>query len=167
MKNIFIVVIFVLGFVFGIFFTGITLNLTAQNFLIKEVVSPYDFEKTVNVITNRIKLNPNWHVVNMIDQDAEVQKYGGKAIGKTAIIQYCSGKYASEMLLDDSRKKMAIFMPKTIAVYEKNNGKVYIALSNGAFMGKIFNEKTGDIIEKVSLEVEGIMNFMNFKFNAF
>lgn len=157
----------VFGLLAGIVFTGITINLSAGKMMIKEMKSPYDFEKTVETIVNRVNSAPGWHVVTVIDQNKEVQAHGGKAIGKYNIIQYCSGKYSSEMLSADNRKIIGAMLPKNLAVYEKSDGQVYVATSNGAVMGKLFGGETESIIERVSLEVEGILSFMNFKFSLF
>jgi uncharacterized protein (DUF302 family) len=168
MKTKLVAIVFtVFGLLAGIIFTGIVINLSAGRMMIKEMKSPYDFEKTVETIVNRINSAPEWHVVAVIDQNKEVQAHGGKAIGKYNIIQYCSGKSSSEMLSSDDRKMIGAMLPKNLAVYEKTDGQVYIATSNGAVMGKLFGGETESIIERVSLEVEGILSFMNFKFSLF
>jgi len=166
-KNVFLLATFVLGVFFGVIFTGLSINFTSSNFMIKEVLSPYDYDKTIEVLVNRINNTPGWGIVAVIDQNAAVKKTGGSDIGKLSIIQYCSGKYSSEMLRVDSRKRIAVFMPKSFAVYEKSNGKVYIALSNVALIGKLFDKETAGIIERVSLEVERMLSFINFKFSLF
>lgn len=153
-----------LGLILGIIFTGITINISAGRMMIKEMKSPYDYEKTISVITERINLKAGWHVVGVIDQNKEVQASGGKSIGKYSIIQYCNGKYSSQMLIEDEQKRIGTMMPKTLSVYEKSDGQVYVSTANGAVMGKLFDSKTEAIIERVSLEVEDIMRFMNFKF---
>jgi len=161
------IVFAVFGLLAGIVFTGIAINLSAGKMMIREMKSPYDFEKTVETIVNRVNSAPGWHVVTVIDQNKEVQAHGGKAIGKYNIIQYCSGKYSSEMLAADNRKTIGAMMPKNLVVYEKSDGQVYVATSNGAVMGKLFGGETESIIERVSLEVEGILSFMNFKYSLF
>lgn len=168
MKTKFTALIFLIfGFILGITFTGISLNISAGQMMIKEMKSPYDFEKTVETIVERINNKQGWHVVTVIDQNKEVQLHGGKAIGKFNIIQYCSGKYSSEMLMADNRKPMGAMLPKNLAVYEKTDGQVYVSTSNGAVMGKLFGGETAEIVEKVSLEVEDMLRFMNFKFTVF
>jgi len=168
MKTKLIAIVFtVFGILIGVIITGITINLSAGRMMIKEMKSPYDFEKTVETIVNRINDAPGWHVVTVIDQNKEVQAHGGTAIGKFNIIQYCSGKYSSEMLSSDDRKMIGAMLPKNLAVYEKSDGQVYLSTSNGAVMGKLFGGETEDIIERVSLEIEGILRFMNFKFSLF
>jgi len=160
-------ILLVFGFLLGILFTGVSVNLAAPRLLIKEVHSPYDFEKTVRVIRERIAASPNWHLVEVYDQNAEVTAHGGAPIGRMAIIKYCSGRYASDMLKADDRKQLAAMMPKGIAVYENSRGEVLIAMSNGLVMGKLFGGEVGRIVEEVSREVEQIMGFMNFKFSTF
>ena len=157
----------IFGLLIGVIITAITLNLSAGKMMIKEMKSPYDYEKTVSTIVNRINSAKEWHVVTVYDMNEEVTKNGGKPIGNYSIIKYCSGKYASEMLMSDDRKTMGAMMPKAFAVYEKADGQVYVATSNGAVMGKLFGGETETLIEKVSLEVEGMLRFMNFKFSVF
>jgi len=168
MKTKLIAIVFtILGFLVGIIFSGITINLSAGNMMIKEMVSPYDYNKTIETIVNRINAMPEWHTVTVYDMNKEVTENGGKPIGKYSIIKYCSGKYASEMLMADNRKPMGAMMPKAFAVYEKADGQVYVATANGAVMGKLFGGETETLIEKVSLEVEEMLRFMNFKFSLF
>jgi len=157
----------VIGALAGMLFAGIALNLSAGRMMIKEIKSPYDYEKTIETIVNRVNSMDEWHIVTVYDMNKEVVENGGKPIGKYSIIKYCSGKYASEMLMSDERKPMGAMMPKAFAVYEKSDGQVYLATSNGAVMGKLFGGETETLIEKVSLEVEDMLRFMNFKFSIF
>lgn len=166
-KYLLVIVTLTFGFLAGIIFSGIAVSISSGEMMIKEMKSPYDFEKTVSTITDRINSKDGWHVVSVIDQNNEVQSDGGKAIGRFEIIQYCNGKYSSEMLVADERKKTGIMMPKTFAVYEKSDGQVFVSTMNGTVMGKIFGGETEKIIEKVSLEVEDIMRFINLKFSLF
>jgi len=161
------IVFTVFGALAGIIFTAVTLNLSAGRMMIKVMKSPYDYEKTIETIVNRVNSMAEWHIVTVYDMNKEVIENGGKPIGKYSIIKYCSGKYASEMLMSDDRKPMGAMMPKAFAVYEKSDGQVYLATSNGAVMGKLFGGETETLIEKVSLEVEDMLRFMNFKFSIF
>lgn len=168
MKNKSIAIIFtIFGILAGILFSGIALNLSAGKMMLKEIKSPYDYDKTVQTIVSRVDAMPEWHVVTVYDMNKEVTEHGGKPIGKYAIIKYCSGLYASEMLSADDRKVLGAMMPKAFAVYEKSDGQVYVATANGAIMGKLFGGETETIIERVSLEIEEVLRFLNFKFTVF
>lgn len=155
------------GFLLGIIFTATVISISSGEMMVVEMKSPYDFEKTVNVISQRINDRVGWHVTDVIDQNQEVISSGGSPIGNFKIIKYCSGVYSSEMLKADDRKKMGNMMPKSFAVYEKSDGQVYVSTMNGAVMGKIFGGETERIIEEVSLEVEQMMRFMNLKYSLF
>ncbi|WP_461630686.1 DUF302 domain-containing protein [Labilibaculum euxinus] len=167
MKNITIIASILLGFTLGILFTGITLSISSGEMMIKEFKSPYNFEKSVEIITNRINAKEGWHVTNTIDQNKEIIDNGGKGIGKYAIIKYCHAKFSERMLKEDNRKKIGNMMPKSFAVYEKADGQVFISTMNGAIMGKIFGGEIENIIEEVSLEVEDMMRFIHLKYSLF
>ncbi|MBN2778775.1 MAG: DUF302 domain-containing protein [Bacteroidales bacterium] len=155
----------IFGFILGIVFTGITVSYSAGEMMIKEIKSPLDYDKTIETIVYRLENSQKWHVVEVYDMNQEVIKHGGEPIGRLSIIKYCSGPYASEMLKSDDRKKLAAMMPKAFAVYEKENGEVFVSTANGAVMGKLFGGETEEIIERVSVEIEQVLSFMNFKFS--
>jgi len=155
------------GFIAGMIFAGVSISVSAKYAMLTEMKSPYDHGKTVEMIVDRIPHQKGWHVVSVIDQQKEISDNGGLPIGKFTIIKYCSGAFASEMLGADDRKKLGAMMPKTFAVYEKSDGQVYVSSANGLIMGKLFGGETERIIERVSLDVEEMLRFMNFKFSVF
>ena len=164
MKNkITIIVTLVFGFLVGIIFTAVFMSVSVDDMMMKELKSPYDFDKTVEVLSQRINTAEGWHVTEVIDQNNEIVENGGTAIGNYKIIKYCHGGFASKMLGSDERKKIGNMMPKSFAVYEKADGKVYISTMNGAVMGKLFGGEIETIIEEVSLQVEGMLRFVNYK----
>ncbi|MCK5782658.1 MAG: DUF302 domain-containing protein [Flavobacteriales bacterium] len=166
-KKILVIVSVLGGLVFGAFFTGLVFNISSEKMMLMEIKSPYEFDKTVEVISNRINNKDGWIVTNVVDQNKSVIDGGAAPIGKFKIIKYCSAEFSSDMLIDDSRKKIGVMMPKSFAVYEKSNGQVYISTANGGIMGKLFGSEASEILEKVSLDVEEIMSFVNLKFNTF
>ena len=135
--------------------------------LVKEFISPFDFDKTVKVMAERINGADGWHVTEIIDQNEEVKNHGGYDIGNFKIIKYCHGGYSAKMLDNDDSKKIGNMMPKTFAVYEKSDGQVFVSTMNGGIMGKLFGGEIEEIIEDVSLEVEGMMRFINLKYTLF
>ncbi|MEZ5072501.1 MAG: DUF302 domain-containing protein [Bacteroidales bacterium] len=157
----------IFGFILGILFAGVAVSVSSGHMLVKELRSPYDFDKTVEVLTERINAKEGWRVTEVIDQNREVQAGGGEAIGNFKIVKYCSGTYSSRMLRRDDQKMMGNMMPKTFAVYQKSDGQVFISTMNGAVMGKIFGGEIETIIEEVSLEVEDMLRFVNLKQTMF
>jgi uncharacterized protein (DUF302 family) len=168
MKTKIIAIVFLIfGFIAGIVFTGVVGGISSGEMLTKEFKSPYDFDKTVAVMTERINAKEGWHVTNIIDQNKAVTENGGFPIGNFKIIKYCHGGYSAEMLKADDRKKIGAMMPKSFAVYEKADGQVFVGTMNGAVIGKLFGGETERIIEESSLEIESIMRFVNLKFTLF
>jgi uncharacterized protein (DUF302 family) len=166
-SKVFIIVGVIFGFLAGILFAGIAVSISSGEMMVKELRSPFDFDKTVSVMVDRINSKNGWHVTGVIDQNKEVIENGGFPIGNFKIIKYCSGSYSARMLSVDDRKKIGNMMPKSFAVYEKSDGLVYISTMNGAIMGKLFGGEIEEIIEEVSLEVEDMMRFINLKYTLF
>jgi len=158
----------ILGFVMSLFVLGFAFKVAAPTMFFKEVSIPYDFEKTVRVLQTRINKQEGWHVTDVIDQQKEVLDNGGQDVGKVKIIKFCNGKLSGVMLGDDSSKFMAAKMPLSIAVYEKNDGRVTISLMNGYMMARLFaGTKEGEIMEEVVKDIEEILNFLHFRFTLF
>jgi len=158
----------VLGVVFSAFIFGLAFKVAAPTMFFKEVKSTYGFDKTVDLIKNRINAKDGWHVTTIIDQQKEVLEHGGKDVGKVKIIKFCNGKLSGEMLGVDESKFMATKMPLSISVYEKSDGRVIIGLSNGYVMARLFSgTREGDIMEKVVKDIESILSFMNFRYTTF
>jgi len=157
----------IFGFILGIIFAAAAISISASEMMVKELKSPYDFDKTVRVVSDRINNKAGWHVTNVIDQNHEVKENGGYEIGNFKIIKFCHGKFAADMLQADDRKKIGNMMPKSFAIYEKSDGQVYVSTMNGGVIGKLFGGETEKIIEDSSLEIEDIMRFINLKFTLF
>lgn len=94
------------GFIAGIILSGVVISISSGEMMVKEILSPYDFDKTVSVMSERINAKQGWHVTGVIDQNQEVTTIGGYPIGNYKIIKYCSGSYSSDMLIADERKKI-------------------------------------------------------------
>ncbi len=158
----------ILGLVFGLFVVGIAFKIAAPTMFFKEVSSPYDFDKTVTLISDRINKQDGWHVTTLIDQRQEVLDHGGEDIGPVKIIKFCNGKLSGEMLKNDASKFMAVKMPLSIAVYEKNDGRVTIGLMNGYIMARLFSgSPEGEIMEGVVTDMESILSFVHFRYTIF
>ncbi len=158
----------VLGLVFGLFVVGIAFKIAAPTMFFKEVSSPYDFDKTVTLISDRINKQQGWHVTTIIDQQKEIIEYGGEDVGNVKIIKFCNGKLSGEMLEDDVSKSMAVKMPLSIAVYEKSDGRVTIGLMNGYLMARLYSgSREGDLMERVVSDMESILGFTHFRYTIF
>ncbi len=168
MKKRSMVVGAILGLVLGIFIVGIAFKIAAPTMFFKEVSSPYAFDKTVTLISDRINKQDGWHVTTVINQRQEILSHGGEDPGQVKIIKFCNAKLSGEMLKEDTTKSMAVKMPLSIAVYEKSDGRVTIGLMNGYLMARLFSgSREGEIMEYVVRDMESILGFIHFRYTIF
>ncbi len=158
----------VLGVVIALFIIPFGFKLAFKNMLFKEIPSPYSFEKTVSIITDRLNHQKGWHVTNVINQEKVLLENGGSEVGKVKIIKFCNAKLSSQMLKNDARKYMSVKMPLSISVYEKSTGKVYIGMMNGYLMARMFSgTEEGVVMESVVKDIESVMSFLHFRYTIF
>ena len=163
-----IIIGIILGLVLSLFVTGMAFKIAAPTMFFKEVSVPYDFDKTVELISTRINKQDGWHVTDVIDQQKEVLEHGGEDVGKVKIIKFCNGKLSGVMLAEDQSKFMAAKMPLSMAVYEKSDGRVVIGLMNGYIMARLFSgTREAEIMEEVVKDMEEILGFLHFRFTIF
>ena len=167
MNRVYIVLTAAVSIFLGAILASFLIQSAAKQAMILEHKSPYDYNKTIETIVSRINAHSGWKVVSVIDQAEEIRKGGGADVGKVSIIKFCNAKYAGQMLSADERKRIAVSMPISIAIYEKYTGECMISVNNGALSSKIYGGETEAIIENVSRDVEEILGFMTFKFSRF
>ena len=129
--------------------------------MIREIPSPLGFSETVAKLTANMNQKPGWHVFNTVDQGREIVVNGGASIGRMTILQFCHGAFASQMFSDESRRRMSVFSPRNISVYEKVDGKTYVAIMNGDLMMKFTPPATRAIIREVARDVKSMLSFLH------
>ena len=149
----------IIGLFLGVLATGIFVNMSGENILFQEIKSPFEYEKTIRIMQERITNTKGWHIIKVFDYNQEVQHGGGSPIGNYTIIEFCNSETAGTMLQEDERKKIGSMLPKRFAIYEKSDGKVYVAAGNGPVMLQLFREGAREIATQVSLEVQEMLVF--------
>jgi len=158
----------ILGLVFSMFAVGIFFKVAAPTMLFKEIKSPYTFDKTVELLKNRINNQRGWHMSDIIDQQKSVLHNGGPDVGRVKILKFCNAKLSGKMLMADESKFMSSKMPLSISVYERSDGRVIIGMGNGYVMSRLFSlTREGEIMEKVVKDLEQILSFVHFRFTIF
>jgi uncharacterized protein (DUF302 family) len=102
------------------------------NQLIIEQVSPFDVpttvEKLIDAAVKREWQNPANH--NLQQSLAK----SGKEVRPVQVIEICKPEYSGKMLEKSDERIVSIMMPCRISVYEKEDGKTYVALLNTSAM---------------------------------
>ncbi len=100
------------------------------NTILVEKKSRFALEKTVDMIKSEAE-KTGWNVPFIHDLQQSLAK-SGKHVKPVKVIEICKPAYSGQMLELNDERIISVMMPCRISVYEKNDGKVYIALLNAA-----------------------------------
>lgn len=102
-----------------------------NQFIIEEI-SRYDFNNTVEKLVSEAERR-EWKVPFVHDLQQSLAK-SGKAVNPVKVIEICKPEYSGKMLELNDERIISVMMPCRISVYEKEDGKTYIALVNAGGM---------------------------------
>ena len=108
--------------------------------------SRYPLAETVERFTEEAA-KAGWRIIHTHDLQQTMSK-NGFLVKPIEVLELCNPRFAHKLLSDDGLKIYASMMPCRIAVYEKEDGCVYLSrMNNGAFAGLI-----GGTVEEVMTE---------------
>jgi uncharacterized protein (DUF302 family) len=128
--------------------------------MVNEAKSPYDFDKTVSMITQQAK-QQGWVVPKMYDFQQSLLNFDQDDPGRIKVLKVCKPEYAARLLKQDESKFVSVMMPCSLSVYEKSDGHTYVAVMNLKLMSRLFLGDIGDTLSAVAEEDKGILSFMN------
>ena len=100
--------------------------------LIIEETSLFDFDLTVEKLVAEAERR-EWKVPFIHDLQQSLAK-SGKSVNPVKVIEICKPEYSGKMLELNDERIISVMMPCRISVYEKEDGKTYIALINAGNM---------------------------------
>ncbi|MCX6236457.1 MAG: DUF302 domain-containing protein [Bacteroidia bacterium] len=126
------------------------------NQMIIEKVSPWDFEKTVELLKGAAEQR-EWNIPAIHDLQQSLAK-SGKEVKPAKVIEICKPEYSGKMLEKNHERISSILMPCRISVYMKEDGKTYIAMINGTALAAGLPETVCDVMTAASNEVNEIVD---------
>lgn len=115
-----------------------------QSIIEKE--SLFGFHETVELLTAAATArewgNPATHDLQM------TLAKSGKSVRPVTVIEICKPTYSGMMLERSDERIISVMMPCRISVYEKDNGKTYVATVNA----KIFDSGQVEVVRDTMLE---------------
>jgi uncharacterized protein (DUF302 family) len=122
----------------------------SANQIIIEQVSPFSVESTVEKLVASAILN-NWQnpVIHNLQQSLAKS---GKDVRPVQVIELCKPEFSGKMLEKNHERIVSIMMPCRISVYEKEDGKAYIALLNTSAMIGQMPKSVTEVMNKASEE---------------
>jgi uncharacterized protein (DUF302 family) len=126
------------------------------NQMIIEKVSPWDFEKTVELLKGAAEQR-EWNIPAIHDLQRSLAK-SGKEVKPVKVIEICKPEYSGKMLEKSDERIVSVMMPCRISIYLKEDGKTYIAMINGAALAAGLPETVRDVMTAASDEVNEIID---------
>lgn len=126
------------------------------NQMIIEKVSPWNFGKTVELLTIEAEKR-DWKIPAIHDLQQSLAKEG-KAVDPVKVLEICKPEYSGKMLEKNDERIVSVMMPCRISVYLKLDGKTYVALINGAALASGMPETVREVMMAALDEVNGIVD---------
>jgi len=121
----------------------------SNQFIIEEI-SLFDFNKTVEKLVAEAE-HREWKVQFVHDLQQSLAK-SGKSVKPVKVIEICKPEYSGKMLELNDERIISVMMPCRISVYEKEDGKTYIALVNAADMASGMPENIASVLKSAANE---------------
>jgi uncharacterized protein (DUF302 family) len=121
-----------------------------ENDLIIERAGKFKFGETVEKLVAEAGRR-EWQVPAVHDLQQSLAK-SGKTVNPVKVIEICKPAYSGSMLELNDERVISVMMPCRISVYEKEDGKTYIAMINVANLSSGLPEKIAGIMKTASAE---------------
>ena len=140
----------------GIILTAVIGFYSMPKMMMLEDASPHGFDRTVELFQEKVK-EGGWSVLSVIDMQATLAKHGHD-VKAVKIFELCSSKYSAVILKLDDERIVSPLMPCRVAIYEKTDGRTYIARMNSELMAKPFGGVISDIMKIAAVETEVVID---------
>ena len=145
---------FAAGVLWGVSLSFVFAVIFLRNSLINEYQSQLGFEETLMQLQGEIKSFPGW-----MARSSSCSLPKPEDGSSVASLKLCNGEYASEIMNDETSRKVAAMMPCNFAVYQKSDGKTYISCLNMRLLGSLLGGRTGVVFSaEVAPDQEQILN---------
>lgn len=126
-----------------------------SNQFIIEKPSPFDVASTVEKLIEAATKN-NWQNPATHNLQQSLAK-SGKTVKPVQVVEICKPDYSGKMLEKNHERIASVMMPCRISVYEKEDGKTYVALMDMSKMAEGMPSAAADAIRGASDETFDIV----------
>ena len=123
--------------------------MNTNQFIIEET-SRYDFAHTVEKLVAESERR-EWKVPFVHDLQQSLAK-SGKTVKPVKVIEICKPEYSGKMLELNDERIISVMMPCRISVYEKEDGKTYIAVVNAGNMASNLPDNIASVMKSAADE---------------
>lgn len=149
---------YVAGLLSGVALTALLGWTLLPGMMLHERRSPHGLDQTVAQIAGNAKAM-GWSVSSISKLDENVRNNGGGSVLPVRVINLCQAQHATRVLADDAARRVAVFMPCRIAVYQKQDGGTYVSTLDAALLGRMFGGTVGAVMGEVGREQSRMVSF--------
>lgn len=131
------------GIVVGAVLCGLVLWAVMPSMMIVTHESELGFDETVTALEKHIE-EQGWVVSRVMDMNASMAKHGVEFAPRVKLVKLCKPEYAKSVLTTD--RHVSTLMPCTFAVWEDDEGDVYLSKMNMGLMAKMFGGNIADVM---------------------
>jgi len=150
-----------IGGAIGFVLCGIVMFMAMPSMMIVTKESKLGFDETVAALEKRIP-EQGWAIPGgkPIDMNKSMAKYGVIFKPRVKLVKLCKAEYAKSVLTTD--RYVSCLMPCTMAVWEGDDGKVYLSEMNMSLMAKMFGGNIakvmgGNVVRDEEKMLEGLL----------
>lgn len=143
---------FLTGLFSGILIIGLFLVFVFPRMLFTVSESNYDFDKTVEAITEAALIN-KWSMPHQYDLQQTMAKNGFE-VKPVKVFSVCKPDVAVRILGSDSDRQFSVLMPCRISVYQKADGKTYVSRMNAGLFARLLGGKASTAMLEAGEGVE-------------
>lgn len=123
------------GGVAGALLCGLVVVGAMPKMMIVTRESRLGFDETVAALEEAIPAH-GWVVSTVSDMNQSMAKHGVEFVPRVKLVKLCKPEYAKSVLTTD--RHVSTLMPCTMAVWEGDDGKVYLSKMNMSLMARMF-----------------------------
>ena len=146
------------GFVLGVVVTGLAGWIMMPGMMLHENLSPYGIDETVNKIKENA-ISKGWVVPSVKLLHKSILKHGAGELPPVMLVNLCQPNHAFNILKEDVNKKISVFMPCTISVYQKSDKRTYVGTMNAGLLGKMFGGTVAEVMGEVAIDQQSFIEF--------
>jgi len=148
-----------IGLVAGTLLCGAAVVVAMPRTMIVTQESQLGFDETVAALESSI-VEQGWTVATVMDMNKSMAKHGVEFGPRVKLIKLCKAEYAQSVLTTD--RHISTMMPCTFAVWEGDDGKVYLSKTNMGLMAKLFGGNIakvmgGNVVEDEHAMLAGVV----------
>ncbi len=146
---------FLAGIITGVLISLALVFLLAPKLMFSVSESKYDFATTKALIEKATPEN-QWSMPHQYDLQATMKKHGFD-VDPVTVFSICKPDIAVKILGNDVNRHISAMMPCRVAIYEKEDGKTYIARMNAGLLAKLLGNEVNAVMGEAETGSEIIL----------